>query len=309
MTYYASHPYAYICPIMKTGGGGPLSTGVQRNMFLTDAMPSNPDNTQYIPVINASTYPSVVVANKKSPTVGIHTCLKPFNGTSSGWCDANLLNSLINTDTSNNTDRFAFAFLDEYETRLYDWMRCERLDFSGQASGGPVAVMMGFKGRWGDEDAPYGTTLSGSGEVIPSAPAFTYTGQVPDAGQVTPSVNVNIIGLDAVKGFSLSLVRGQSAQYYYDGGNGPSDIISTMFSGVLTVDQEPGADQQIATTGTVVFQFNPGLTSATGRFKITCLVKRDNRYKPQVTTLGNVTTTFSLFDQAAGGNPATIVAY
>lgn len=303
-----THPYAYVIPWQKRAGGGPLVTGTQFNVFATDVSPENPDNNQYLPVINGSTYPSIVVANKKLPRVSVHTCLKPNNGAGAGWSNAAFFNSLLGVDATNNTDDFAFSFKDEVDTRVYDYFKCERCDMAQNASGGPVAVMMGFKGRWGDTEAPYGTTLE-SGEVIPSAPAFTYSAQVPDAGQATPSSKVSIVGLTKVKGFQLTFLRGQAAQFFYNGDNHPAEIVSTMFSGVATFDQEPDADTFITDTGTVTIKFNTDLTSTTGRFKITLLLKRDNRFKPVVTTLGNITSTYSMFDQTSGGNPAAFVAY
>lgn len=285
-----------------------MTAAAQFRLMATDAHPENPDNNQYIPVINASTYPSIVAVNKKMPRVSIHTCLKPLNG-SSGWSNADFFNSHLNTDTTNNTDYFAYGFADEADTRLYDYLRCERCDLAQNASGGPVAVMLGYKGRWGDSEAPYGTTLADSGEVIPAAPAFTWTSPVPDAGQVTPPSKVSVVGLDKVKGFQLTFLRGQAAQFYFNGDNHPADIISTMFSGVATFDQEPDASTVINDTGTITIKFNTDLTALTGRFKTTLLLKRDNRFKPVVNTLGNVTCTYSMFDQTSGGNPATFLAY
>jgi len=307
MTSLVSHPYAYPVPFMKRGGAGPYTVSVQRNLLLTDGAPENPDNNQYLPTINSSTYPSIVVAGKKAPRFSLHTCIKPRNG-AAGWSNADLFNSLLGVDTTNNTDRFAFAFLDDFETRVYDWCRCERIDLASHAEGGPCAVMMGFKSRWAEDFAGYGTTLL-SGEVIEAAPAFTYTAQVPDAGQLTPAAAIEVTGLDGVKGFQLTFLRGQGARYYYNGDNHPADIASTMFSGVATFDQEPGAPTQIADTGSVIVKISTDMAIGTGRFKFTLALKRDNRFKPITTALGNVSTTFSIIDTSAGGNPAVVVAY
>lgn len=302
-----THPYAFPVAIQKRSGGGPFGANTQLNLLCTDADPNNPDNNAYLSVINASTFPSIVVAGKKSPSFGLHTCLKPRDG-SDGWSNAALLNSLIHTDADNNTDYFAAAFADEVETRIYDYARCERMDFAGHAQGGPQSVMMGFINRWGDQDGPYNTTLP-DGEVVGAAPTFAMTGQTPDAGQATPSAFVLFVGLDTVMSYQMSLLRGQSARYYFGNGPGPANIPSTMFAGLLTVEQEADASTQITDTGTVTIEYNTDKTSTTGRFRIIMLLKRDNRFKPQRTRIGTVTTTFSCFDEVSGGNCAVIEAF
>lgn len=301
-----THDYSYPVALKKRAGSGPIDSN-QRNIFCSGAEPENPDNNQYIPGINSSTFPSVVSLGKKSPRVGLHSCLKPRTG-SLGWSNADIFNSLVHVDASNNTDYFAICFANEQDTVIYDYHRCERLDFSGNAQGGIQAVMMGFIGRWGEADGPYNTTLP-SGEIIGPAPTFTMTGQTPDYGIATPSSMVNFVGLSEVMTYQMSFLRGQAARFYFGSGPGPAVIASTMFSGLLTIEQESDATTTIADTGSVTVQFDTGQTSSTGRFRVNLLLKRDNMFRPRQPRIGTRVSTYSMFAQSSGGNPAIFESY
>lgn len=285
-----------------------MTLSQQRLMLCSEATPENPDNIGYLPCIDASSYPSIFVNGKKSPRFGLYTYLKPRTATK-GWSNADFFKSHLEVDTTLNTDMFAAAFQDDVDNRVYDFSRCEMVEFDSHASGGACMVRLGYKSRMAEEDgtALYGTTLA-SGEVIPAAPAFTYS-DTPDAGQLTDTTNIVVVGASQVKGFRMTLVRGQVPQYYYDGANVPGIITSTMYSGILTLDQEPDASTVIETTGTVTIKFSNDMTSTTGRFKADIAVKRDNRFRPVVTSLGNVTRTYSIIDPAAGGLPCTFTAF
>jgi len=313
-----TRPYAGYGALLKRGGSvaGGLSTvgasgGEQRNIFLTNVTPLNPTNNIYPPGINASSFPSVVVPGKLTPSVLLQACLKPYNaGTGKGWADAALFNSLINVDGTLNTDLFCFGIKDERSSggfgaglRLWDWSRCELLQFQSDAVGGPVMVTMGFRSRWGDirsNAAFYGQTNATTGEVYPDAPSFT-TPSGADAGQLSAVADIDFRSgtssagsastLTDVKRWVLTLMRGQMFEFEYDRTKNPKDISSRMFSGVFEVHQNPNTSAYI--TG----------------MKIDLAVNADNMVQEHNVQAGVLVTSFSLVDLSTGGNPAAITAF
>lgn len=312
--------------IQKTGGTATALGTTQRNILCMEASPFNPDNNSYQSVIDASGYPAVDTPGKLTPTARLVSCYKPYNGTN-GWCDAQLLNSLIisvGTDTSvtpninKQTDKFALAFKDDRAVgsgglRVWDWSRCNRITFSQEATGGPVMVTMDFLSRWGDaQEAPsnavYSTTLP-DGEVVGTAPTWT-TPSGPDSGRLTNVGNVSFGGtLDKVRSWTLTFVRAQVPEFYVDKTYYAKDISSIGFSGILDVVQSADAGTVIESTGSPTLDIATDATATTGGgIHFALKVKRDNRSYSLTPALGTAVRTYSLYDFSSGGNPATCTA-
>ena len=288
----------------------------QRNIIVTRGIPTNPLNQGYMPVVNNSNYPSVVAKGMRTPSISLTACMKPYNGTS-GWCDAKFMNSLMSLGTDQNSDAFAVRFTDDSSTaRTWDWSRCEMVQISCDASGGPVMVTMSFKSRFGNAESEsiYGATFL-AGNNPPASPA-TWAAAAVDPGQLTYNADWDFAGtLSDVQSFSLTLLRGQ--RWRSRAGvcvAGPAanrilyanDVDSGQFSGVLTVVQDAGAATIIAGAGSPILKMNSSYSSANGGFQIAMSVNDDNYVYPVESAFGTLTTTYSLINLAGGGNPAVI---
>lgn len=298
-----------------------ISNGL-RNVIVSSAIPTNPINNLYIPVVNASGYPSVVVVGMRTPSVTLQACLKPFivGSPNKGWCNAGLLNSLISVGTDQQTDRFAIRFTDDTSTpRIWDWSRCDTIRITGDASGGPIMVTLGFKCRFGNAESenPYALTFI-SGNQPGTSPSGSFTTPVSDAGTLPGNSDWDFNNtLSDVSSFSLTLMRGQrwraragvvsnavsTGRVMY-----ANDIDSGQFSGVLTVVQDAGASTIVAGAGTIQLRLNTSYTGANGGILITCTINEDNYVYPVESAFGTLTTTYSLINLASGGNPAVITA-
>lgn len=311
----------------NVSGNGGLSA-VQRTIIVTQGIPMNPDNKSYQGVVNNTSYPSTATLGMRTPSVRLTACMKPADNTASpntiGWADAGIFNSLLNVNTSTQqTDQVDCFFKDDTSTqRLWGWGRCEMVQFQWDAVGGPCMVTMGFKNRFGDAiaEAVYGKTFVDTNFNPGSVPTITAPSGA-DAGQLTNDAQIDFAGtLSDVSRFTLTLLRGQRwrsrAGSYYNNASAPGHILypaeidSGMFSGVLTVDQDPDAATTVETTnGTVTINFNTDKTSATGRFKIDMKVDRNNKVYPVEAGFGNITRTYSLVNLTTGGNPAVFTSF
>ncbi len=288
----------------------------------------NPDNKSYQGVVNNTSYPSVATLGMRTPSVRLTACMKPADNTASpntiGWSSAAFFNSLLNVNsTTQLTDKVDIFFKDNTSTqRLWGWGRCEMVQFQQDFIGGPVMVSMGFKNRFGDAIAEdiYGKTFVDTNFNPGSVPTITAP-STSDAGQLTNDANVDFAGtLSDVSRWTLTLLRGQrwrsrAGSYYLSGSSPggilyPAEIDSGMFSGVLTIEQDPDAATTVETTnGTVTINMNTDKTSTTGRFKIDLKVDRNSKVYPAEAGFGSTTRTFSLVDLATGGSPAQFTAY
>lgn len=310
---------------LNTGGSiDVVPTGTQRNIIVSRAIPLNPKNNSYMPVVNGSEYPSVAVKGMRTPSVSATCCMKPYNGTT-GWANAVLFNSLMNTGGDRNTDAFAIRIGDDVTSRIWDWSRCQSIRMEADAVGGPVMVTLSFLSRFGDATAEgvYGLTFIES-SFSPPAAAPTLSASAPDPGQLTYCADwdfQNAAGtamtLSDVSSWSLTLFRAQrhraragvvvagpgSNRVLY-----PADIDSGMFSGTFTVVQDQGANVKLQGAGTIVLNMNTSFSGANGGMRFTMTINDDNEVYPVETGFGTLTTTYSLINLPAGGNPCVIAA-
>lgn len=285
--------------MVKWISGTAASTTGELDIGFSRISPLNPDNNSYPAVVNATSYPSQAVPGKKTPSIGLTA------GYKASWASAGLFNGLIAlVGTDNLTNKYAIGVKDDRSTslRTWDWSRCSMLQFSQTAGGGPVMVQMEFMSRWGDSEMPNGSTLF-DGEVTPST--TTFSGPATDAGQLIDTSKVGFTGLTNVRSWTLTLLRGQVHNGYQDKTLYCKDIVSTMFSGVFSVDQDPNGTQ-VSNTGSVTIAIGPA--STTGSITIAMSLKRDDHSYPEDVGLGNITSRYSLIDLSAGGSPCTIAA-
>lgn len=140
-----------------TGG---MAAGAGRNVFITQARPTNDQNLVILDVANASTDPTIATRGKRGALVTFDTCIKPYNSAGPvGWSDAAIFKSFINVGTtvasSEFTERFSFQFSEKDNLggtyfRQWDWGRCSRIRLRGRGSSGVVAVSLTFPCLTGD---------------------------------------------------------------------------------------------------------------------------------------------------------------
>jgi hypothetical protein len=262
------------------------TAGTVFHIPFTTIRPRNPLNFSYLPTVNASSYPSVATLGARAPSIQIATFIK------ASWFNAALVNSLIVTQSaSGDTDDWAVGIYDTLAAayRVYDWGKCTHLEFAGNASGGTQTMQIGFENLFGDSELG-ATAINGKAQTI-----FSAAGTVPDAGQAVNISQVGISGATKVRSYRLSLVRGQMVQRYFSQSLYGTEITTGMFSGVLTLEQEPTGT--IASTGVV-------LTIAGVNFSLT--LNQDEFVRDISPSMGTMVNSYSLINLTSGGSPVSI---
>ena len=77
---------------------------------------------------------------------------------------------------------------------------------------------------------------------------------------------------------------------------------------MLTVVQDAGAGSIITGSGSATLRMNTSYSGANGGFQVAMSLNEDSAVYPVESAFGTLTTTYSLINLAAGGNPAVITA-
>lgn len=302
--------------MIKTAGSvANPAVSTQFDIPFARVIPYNLQGNAYPSVSNNSAYPSVRYQGKKRPGFTIVAAAK------GSWFTADFVNGLLfnlSTQASlQQTDLWSLQLNNVVGTRTWDWSRCTDLRITAAASGGPLMIQMGFLSRWGETEAPYGTTLP-DGEAVAaattfSAPAAGRTGEMADVvdydfrsdtGLSTTSVGA-VWTATQVRGFTLSLLRGQGYVDYIEGTRYPKDIATGAFTGVLSLEQSPTADVIPSTTTTCrIYASGAGAP----RFKFTLGLSLDSVEQAQDQGLGHMVRHYTLY-KSDGTNPAAAATY
>ena len=313
--------------LQKTGGVGyPATPAVQYGFAAARIIPVNVLANMYPGVIGASSYPTVAYAGKKRAGYTIFAyCQPPKTGASNivYGMDAALFNALLFNLSGSPaaTDKWSAKMYNTLQTRTWDWGRCSHVVIQGSGSGGGVVVQMGFLSRWGESEAPFGTTLP-DGEAVPAAPTwFTPTaaelaGELDDVTDYdfrsdtksAGSAGAGTFTADQVRSFTLHLVRGQGYVDYLDNTRSPKEIATGGFTGGLTLEQNPVASSIPSVSSTLRLHSNQG-AAYTKAVKFALLLKEDSHDQPMDAGIETRVTNYTLYDQSAGGNPATCSAF
>ncbi len=260
------------------------------------ARPRNPLNNQYMPAINATSFPSIVVQGVRSPTITLASFWKP------SFATATLMNGLmLNRDSNGNTDLWAIGLYNATANtwRVYDGCRATQLDLSAAATGGPITFQVSFDAVQASGDGEDSSTTPG----YQTPTSFTSVSKVTDAGQATPVSRVNFGGTaDQVRSWRLSVVNGQMAQHFFGNGSGTAyanSIDSAATSGVFTLEQSPTYTTRPSTAGTLNI---PGPTTGTG-VSWNLLLNLDESTQDKGTGMATRVAAYSLIDTFGGTNP------
>ena len=260
--------------------------GTQYQMPFSQLRPSNPNNFFYLPQVNASAYPSVYGQSQKSPDLMIMGPAK------ASWFTALNLNAWIGTVDANADSAFhSFGIYNPTSTvyRVFDQFKCDRLDISGNAAGGPQNVSSSWAGLFGDSELG-GTAINGFSQT-----SFSATSVVPSAGQLVNVSGVSVAGATLVRSYNMTLNRGQTVQRYFTNNAYGSDVSSSMASGQLTLEQEPSGTSPTSTVAITI-----------GAVTFTLLLNLDVFSRGLQTGYGTKINTYSMIDVTAGGSNFTI---
>lgn len=284
------------------------SGGSQINVPAAMWRPRNPLNNSYLPSFNNSAYPSIVVYGKRTPTFLFQAAWKR------SWVTAANINSWLFNQTNGDTDTWSWAARQATAGiyRRYDYGKCMQFDCGQASQGGPVSVSCAWDTVFGCDDANDPQILNMPG--LAAAPANvtswngytfpTWTSPSTDAGQALAVDQVVWSGVNQVRSWRLTLIRGQMPQHFIDGTVFAADITSGMFSGVLTIEQSPAATSTLVGAGAL----SVALGSTGNGVNIAYLLNQDDLVQSKETAFGTVVRTYSLFDITNGGNPATVTA-
>lgn len=275
----------------------------------SSARPRNPYNNAYMPSINNTQYPSLVVQGKRTPSLYWQACYKY------SWVTAANINSWLFNQTAGDTDTWSWGLYQATAgiMRRYDYAKCMQFDMGQSAAGGPINCSTAWDVALAQDASsdPLAASLQGVGLAPSGVTSWngynfpTWTTPTTDPGQLANVAQCSWSGVNQVRSWRATLIRGQMPANFIDGTPFAADITSGMFSGVLTIEQSPSASSVISSTGTPVLTIG---TTGLGGIGITFIVSADDLVQSKESAFGTVVRTYSLIALSTGGNPCTVVA-
>lgn len=290
---FGERGFAGIIAIKPTGGS---------TFYLPAQMgrPRNPKNNSYLPCINMTSFPSIKVPGRKTPTIQIATYLKSswaFNATDASiFFNAAMMNLATDGNGDLCTKEYAIGLYEPTAAawRVWDGCKLMLLGLSQDAIGGPLSVEMAFRAIYGESEKTGGATSF-------SLPSNPDGGNVTDVSQVVFKDGSSVVTADQVKSWRLSKVRGQLAQDSINGTLYADAITSGQYSGVLTLEQ--GRLASVVPTTSCAWKIG---VSGSG-FMISTLLSLDEMITDMSPGFLNQANTWSLFDTSnVGGSPCII---
>lgn len=210
--------------LKKTGGQTASPTvGTVYTFPVGVITPRNPNNINYMPVCNRLALPSVKVAGKKTPSVGVPAPLK------ASWHSAAFWNSFIggsdsflNAAAQYNTDEYGIGVNDGSDTRVYDGAHGVMFTLEQAAPGGVIMATLAWLARYGDSEAPTPTTFATA---------------APDTGALLDVTNVSFATATDVHSWRLTVMRPQGYQMTADGTLYAATVEAGMLGGTLRLVQ------------------------------------------------------------------------
>lgn len=278
--------------LQKTGGAAASPTVGTTTYVPGIAYPSNPFNKAYPAVINKAGFQTVIVLGKKTPSIALQLPVKTT------WFTAVNLNDIIGTnlDANSQTGKYAINVYDGSAVaygnstngnRVYDVSRCAQITISQRSEGGPLACDLAWLSLYGDSEMGTPTSFA--------APA-TDPGSLTDITKVSWNSTA-----DQVRGFALTMLRGQGYVMYDDGTVYGTDLATGAFGGTLVMDQSPTASIIPSTAATIQ------IGSAGAGVQFALALSLDENHQPHTTALGNIRRTFTLY-KTDGTNPCVMSA-
>jgi len=275
---------------MEIGTAGTPATGVIAIPYMS-ASPMNPSNDTYMPSVNKSVGPSIVVRGIYTPGITVRTI--PLET----WFTADNLNAMFVTDDGNyDTAEYAAHLVEPGGAELkIGGLRWGALSLTHSAAGGMLGCEIGgICTTFADA-----STWSGSGSIVP--------------GQAFGPSQVNYTTATKVRGWSLNIIRAQAYDIYSGGAAGtgasvnvnrfPSGTSTGQIGGTFSLEFSPTTANTIPTTSVTISILKSD--NSTTHLTISLDLNLDAPTRSYTTGFGTQVNTYTLIDYASGGSPVT----
>lgn len=276
---------------MEIGTAGSPATGVIKIPYMS-ASPMNPSNDTYMPSVNKSVGPSIVVRGIYTPGITVRTI--PLES----WFTADNLNAMFVTGDANyDTAPYAAHLVEPGGAELkIGGLRWGALSLTHSAAGGMLGCEIGgICTTFADT-----STWSGSGSTV--------------AGQAFGPSQVNYTTATKVRGWSLNIIRAQAYDIFSGGDAGtgasvnvnrfPSGTSTGQIGGTFSLEFSPAAGYTIPTSGALTITLLRADNSTT-HLTIGLQLNLDAPTRSYTTGFGTQVNTYTLINTSLGGSPVT----
>lgn len=272
------------------------TAGAEFQIPYTSVTVMNPTNDTYIPSVNRTSGPSVVV--RGVPTPGISVRVVPMEG---WFTKANLDLMFITEDaTINDTPDWSVKLLETNGPQIdIANLKWGALSITHSSSGNMLGVELG-----GICTTLAGTALSGTAATVAGTtfgPASVQYGAAPAAA------------ISHVRGWSLNIIRAQAYDIFSGGPaggtptTGPQGVSTGQIGGTLTIDQSPNSAAVMAASGDKVRLIILKPSTGAAQVSIDCYVNLDAPVRSFTTGFGTQSNTYTLL-APDGSVPVAFVA-
>ena len=254
------------------------------------ASPMNPSNDSYIPSVNKSVGPSIVVRGMYTPGITIQTI--PLES----WLTAANLNAMfVTADGNYDTGEYVAHLVEPGGAELkIAGLRWGALSLAHSAAGGMLQCEIGGICT----SVADSTSWVGTGTIVP--------------GQAFGPSQVNYNGTAAkVRGWKLDLIRAQAYDMFSGGvaGTGtttnrvPAGTSTGQIGGTFSLEYSPATGTTVPTTSVTIRLLKA--SDASTHLTITLDLNLDTPVRSYTTGFGTQVNTYTLIDYANGGSPIT----
>lgn len=280
---------------MEFGIAGTPATGVIAVPYMS-ASPMNPSNDSYMPSVNKSVGPSIVVRGIYTPGITVRTI--PLE---SWFTHTNLTAMFVTGDGNYDTTAYAAHLVEPGGAELkIGGLRWGALSLTHSAAGGMLGCEIGgICTTFADT-----STWTGSGATVP--------------GQAFGPAQVHYAGtFTKVRGWSLNVIRAQAYDIFSGGAGGdgtsgttnrtPSGTSTGQIGGTFSVEFSPATGYVAPTSGDVTIKIIN--SSNTNHMTISLSLNLDAPTRTYSTGFGTQVNTYTLISLATPGvSPVTFAA-
>lgn len=310
---YQSKPFAGSVVLTRSGSVG---RNYQFVMPIVASQPRDPHNNTYPEAAYRGTYPNVIIAGKRSPTIGFTTYLKSSWVDNSGQSLATILNDFIKPyQADGESASWTIALNDGtqgafWSNRSWQGCKCQQLSLAMNAGGGGIVLAAQFAAT----NVVYDWTFTDT--LVPDAGFFYDTSQIDFGGAFNIDVGNGVAygtgngTADLVRGWKITLLRGTAWQYTCTTGSvSPFGVASGGLGGTVMLEQSPL--NRFAPTGALganqftvrVYDRPANSVGAVQVLRADAYVNFDQDILEQTTQFGNLARTYTLFEGTFGSDP------
>jgi hypothetical protein len=284
----------------KTAGTGSPAIGTYVYIPITGSRPRDPENNTYAMGPNKTAFPSLKTYGKRTPSLEFSTLIKP------SWASSVLFTSLIASfDANNDVDTWAWLLNDgtaaaTWSNRVFDGCKGVGLKIAQSAQGGGIGLNF--------------ACVAQSAQGVTSFSTATYVtdaGNTYDVSNIDYGGNFTIGGLagsgttaDLVRGYSASVLRGGSYDFFFNGTLYPAATSSGMMGGMFQLEQSPLYSVSPGTSAIIRIGASSGGV-VTPAITATIKTSHDEDVLDLDAGFGDIFRGFTMIDTSAGGQNIT----